>query len=465
MSSGKRTRHQRIGGSSLANRDMSFLLQEEVDRSLYDTAKNSVEPLKEIAASASKFGMTETAKALNAAAGNVASALADDPKALEKILGAMGLSKKQGSLVDAITAAEVLKFSILNSMDATRLLILKEFKTEALKFYTDEALEFRVVKVAAGQLPYVRDAASVPFAKIDELGELDIYFQGPDFMWVGKASDNEPKDVYVNIPGFGWSPIPNVSADRIYLVGRTNEGDPSPAPPGAKSLFRRISGVPDRGSLDKTVDSITGYDKSIAEKNFRIPPPAEGAVVGIYRAIRKRSSITPPALSAGDFVNEMEKLTLEQFKELFKVVVENTTGSSGDVVSYDAADSLFFAGLSAISGVLGTTKPQGPGGGKAPPPPPTGAAPAQGSAGGSAAGGGGGGGAPARQPVQHSLRNILSRPSIVAGSTAAEREANLRSINQDALRRELNSLTAGSVIFTEGTVDRWCKLAGIKESK
>jgi hypothetical protein len=36
-------------------------------------------------------------------------------------------------------------------------------------------------------------------------------------------------------------------------------------------------------------------------------------------------------------------------------------------------------------------------------------------------------------------------------------------LNKDALRGILNTLTAGSVVFTEGTVERWCEIAGIKE--
>jgi hypothetical protein len=259
----------------------------------------------------------------------------------------------------------------------------------------------------------------------------------------------------------------NVPAGKIYLVSR-EEGDPAPVSPLKK---RDILGIPltPRGSLDKTLDFLstdTTRDKTfdlpaVVDRNFRIPAPAMGFVESIYRSIRARPPIQPPNLAASDLSNELKDLTLAEFRTYFRALVEKTTTATGDMTTYDVADTLFLGGLAWVSGILGITSspPSAP----APTAPGSGGGSAPGSTAPGGASGGGGGGR------RHSLNNILSDPSIVSGATPAERAANLRAlrsaVNQEELRRALNTLTAGTVVFTEGVVDRWNELAGIKEQK
>jgi hypothetical protein len=86
-----------------------------------------------------------------------------------------------------------------------------------------------------------------------------------------------------------------------------------------------------------------------------------------------------------------------------------------------------------------------------------------GGTGGSRGGRGGGG------SRSHSFNNFINSASIVKGSTPAERAANLSTvlglIDKDSMRQELNRFVGPNVVFTEGTIDRWCELAGIKEGK
>jgi hypothetical protein len=57
----------------------------------------------------------------------------------------------------------------------------------------------------------------------------------------------------------------------------------------------------------------------------------------------------------------------------------------------------------------------------------------------------------------------------VKGSNPSEKAANLSTlmnlIDQDEMRVELNRFVGPGVVFTEGTIDRWCELAGIKENR
>jgi len=479
MGSRKRLRQAAISEISLQKRDLGFLISEAVDRTMYETAQESIAPLSDVLALTSKFGMVKTTAAIRKSIKDVTTALSASPRPIDTAMAALKLDGKQGALIEAVTANEVLKFAILNSMDSVRMLILNQFKTEASKFYSDEALEFRVIQTtarsAAGAVPRTRLPNFVPFSKVTSLGDVDIYFQDTTsgLMIVGKATDDPPRDLSLTIPVPGMSPwiVPDVSSNLVYVVGRASDGEMIPLGDNFKLTFRGLgtSGAPPKGDLARKVKDIESDAVTTAKDNFRIPPPAEGAIVGIYRALRRSKAVKNPELSKGDFAGELVGLTLEQFKDLFKQVVESTTGSSRDVVSYSAADALFFAGLSSISGILGTTRPPtpagpgGPGGGVTATGGSAGPGGSSGPAGPSGPGRPSGAGGPS-PVVQHSLMNILLRPSITSGSTQAERQAALRVIDQPALRRELNALVGGNVIFTEG-VDRWCKLAGIKESK
>lgn len=447
---------------SLNSHDMNFLL-EDVDRSAYEKALQYIQPLSELEDVFEKLPATK--RAIREVINRVNAAVASDP---DPILNALGLSNDQKELVDSCTSAEVLKLSLLNSFDAVRQLLITDFARNP-KIYEDEAIELRVIPSARSRgAADVREPKRVPYSTVESLADYTVHWQDGGNMIVGP-------DIGGRLYNLSWT-LPrttatinmrNVPAGKIYLVSR-EEGDPAPVSPLKK---RDILGIPltPRGSLDKTLDFLstdTTRDKTfdlpaVVDRNFRIPAPAMGFVESIYRSMRARPPIQPPNLAASDLSNELKDLTLAEFRTYFRALVEKTTTATGDMTTYDVADTLFLGGLAWVSGILGITS--------SPPSAPASTAP--GSGGGTAPGssGPGGGSASGGGDRRHSLNNILSDPSIVTGATPAERAANLRAlrsaVNQEELRRALNTLTAGTVVFTEGTVDRWSELAGIKEQK
>ena len=102
---------------SLNEMNMNFLLDEAVDRSMFDTALRTIEPLSELEdlLTAGSNEMPNTAKAIRDVIKSVNEAMSARPN---PILSAIGLADPQRDLLNAITSAEVLKFSILNAMDA-----------------------------------------------------------------------------------------------------------------------------------------------------------------------------------------------------------------------------------------------------------------------------------------------------------------------------------------------------------
>lgn len=463
----KRTRRNLIRERdevSLNSRDMNFLL-EDVDRSAYEKALQYIQPLSELEDVFEKLPATK--RAIREVINRVNAAVASDP---DPILNALGLSNDQKELVDSCTSAEVLKLSLLNAFDAVRQLLITDFARNP-KIYEDEAIELRVIPSARSRgTADVREPKRVPYSTVESLADYTVHWQDGRNMIVGP-------DIGGRLYNLSWT-LPrttatinmrNVPAGKIYLVSR-EEGDPAPVSPLKK---RDILGIPltPRGSLDKTLDFLstdTTRDKTfdlpaVVDRNFRIPAPAMGFVESIYRSIRARPPIQPPNLTASDLSNELKDLTLAEFRTYFRALVEKTTTATGDITTYDVADTLFLGGLAWVSGILGITSAPpsapastapGPGGGPAPGPG------SSGPGGGPPSGGG---------DRRHSLNNILSDPSIVTGATPAERAANLRAlrsaVNQEELRRALNTLTVGTVVFTEGVVDRWNELAGIKEQK
>lgn len=457
-----------IDARSLEKHDLKFLMNEGLDRSAYDMAMKAIEPLAELDDIIDRgTKMPRTQAAIRQCIRNVNDAITSDP---DPILNALNLSDTQKKLVDSITACEVLKFSMLNAFDAVRMNFITDFRKE-LKFYTDEVISYTVVGSTAGGLRLLNPQRA-PFSKVKEMTSYDIIHRGASFMIIGPESSAAGGSVVLRVPGTSLGlPLDNVSPGKIYVAGRNSDDEPAPIANGHKALFLGVT-PPARGMLDDTIESISnrpGRDfdlVSVARSNFRVPAPAEGMLVSIYRAIRGRTAFKPPGITADEFVEDLKIVTLSDFKKYFEALVTKTEGATGDIVSYDIADTLFFAGLASVGGMLGISRPAGsaPGGGSTSGG--TGEDPGDGSASGGGSGASRGAG---RVIVRHSLRNVLTNPMIAAGATPAERSANLAkissAINQDELRTTLNRLTNGSVVFTEGTVDRWCELAGIKESR
>jgi hypothetical protein len=445
--------------SSLTGLNMSFLL-EDVDRSSYDKALQYIQPLSELE---DIFEDLPSAKsAMREAINRVNTAITSDP---DPILSSMGLSDSQKELIDACTSVEVLKLSMLNAFDAVRQLLITDF-SKTPKVYEEEAIEIRVIP--SGRVRTSAEARTpkrVPFSVVSGMNDYAVHWQDGRNMIIGP--DNASGRLY----DLSWTlprttatiRMANVPVGKIYLVARV-EGDPAPVTPEKK---RDILGIPltPKGALARTLDDLSTdtargktFDlEAVVRNNFKIPAPAMGFVESIYRKMRSRPAVQRSNLDPTTLAAEMKGLTLEKFRNYFRELVERTTTATGDITTYDVADTLFFGGLAWVSGLLGITNtPSAPGGPAAP-------GGAGSSPGGTASGGSGG------AEVRHSLGTVLSDPTIAAGSTPAERAANLSnlrsSINQDELRKNLNRLTAGRVVFTEGTVDRWCELAGIKEGK
>lgn len=454
---------------SLNEMNMNFLLDEAVDRSMFDTALRTIEPLSELEdlLTAGSNEMPNTAKAIRDVIKSVNEAMSARPN---PILSAIGLADPQRDLLNAITSAEVLKFSILNAMDAVRMMFITDFRKSNLKFFEDEVIVYNVTDQSAGTAR-ISSPQRAPFAKVKDMGSYEIYMQGSNYMLIGPEASGAGLSATWSIPGLGSYSLTGVSAGKMYLVGRGSDGEPTPAPGGFKSLFLRVAQPADRGVLDKTIDFLATdpsrgnktFDlNKVVKENLRVPQPVEGTIVSIYRAIRKKQAIQPPALDPSDLAADLKDITLDAFRKYFEALVEKTTNSTGDMSSYDIADTLVFGGLASVSGMLGLTRPDSPGdsaGGSS-----RGAGPGDTGRGGPGGGGGGG-----RGGRSHSFNNFINSASIVKGSTPAERAANLSTvlglIDRDSMRQELNRFVGPNVVFTEGAVDRWCELAGIKEGK
>jgi hypothetical protein len=453
---------------SLKLSSMSFLL-EDVDRTAYDKALQYIQPLSELEDVFDQLPSTQAAMRETINRVNRAVTSSPDP-----ILNALGLSNDQKELVDACTSAEVLKLSLLNAFDAIRQLLITDF-VKTPKIYEDEAIELRIIP--SSRTRNVADVGTprrVPYSTVASMSDYAIYWQDGKNMVIGPdAGGSRLYDVSWRLPRTSATiSMRNVPAGKIFLVARV-EGDPAPVTPEKK---RDILGIPltPKGDLTRTLGDLSTdvsrrktFDiEEVVRRNFRIPQPAVGFVESIYRAIRTRPPVQPPNLSSDDLARELAGVTLETFRNYFRELTQRTTTATGDITTYDIADTLFLGGLAWVGSLLGVSRTSAP--------PPPGPGSTAGSSTGSSAGAGGGstggGGSASRSAeIRHSLSNVLSDPLIAAGSTPAERQANIntlkRTLNQDELRKSLNRLTAGSVVFTEGTVDRWCELAGIREQK
>lgn len=448
---------------SLSSNGMGFLL-EDVDRSQYEKALQYIEPLSELEDIFAKLPITQAA--IRNVISRVNKAMASEP---DPIIAAIGLDNSQKKLVNACTAAEVLKLSLLNAFDSVRQLMITDFK-KTIKFYDDNAIELSVIKSSRRNEFDVINPRSVPFSTINSLGSYNTYWNSPHQMIIGAESSKTHAKGTWRIPrASSLITIDHVPVGKVYLVKREG-GEPAPVDEFIKGQILNIV-PPPRGNLDKTIESLSNsagktFDlNQVVKRNLKVPAPTVGFIETIYRRIGGRPAVSPTNIPADELSIEIGKLTLSEFKEYFNALVKRTTTSTGDITTVDIADTLVLGGLAYIGGLLGISKPASTAATGTIPPP--GAPPAATSGVSPAVSRGGSGGRSTGEESsvgvpRHSLSTILSRPSIV---NTADRDAVLRGINQDALRRELNSLVGGSTIFTEGTVNRWTELAGIKEIK
>ena len=447
--------------------NMDFLLEaQKIDRSAYEAALASIRPLSEFEDIVGAK-MPKTAIAIRKCISDVNNAIAAKPDLMMQITTAVKLSKPQQQLLNAITSAEILKFSMLNAMDAVRMLLITDFE-KASPYFDDEVIVFDVKRKGASQ--QVMLPQRTQFSKIKEIGNYEVYAQTALIMIIGKESTSAGQTISIPINTAGRPPIllDKVPVGKLYMTGRDSNGNPAPIQPSVKRQMLQIS-LPAPGNIfEKTIQELSirptkTFDiAAVVKDDFTIPTEAEGIVTSIWRSLRQTATIRPTALDSADFASEIANLKLLDFKKYYEALVLKTSNASGDMSTFDLADTLFFTGLATVTGLLGL----------APPPPPTGdgagGAVVAGGAG-AAIGGGGGGGGGGGIPVNRSLTTFLDTKAFMRGTTAAEKDANKiafdAAVDRDAMRRELNrTVGASNLVFTE-SVDRWCKLAGIKEIK
>jgi len=474
---------------SLHGHNMSFLLEASADRSALDLATKSIEPLSKIE-SAIGDKMPKTAAGIRKSINLINGKMSETPGLASSVMSAVGLTSKHKDLIDTITKTEVLKFSILNSMDAVRLLLLSDYN-KVDKFYTDQAISLQIIPPPAVPTgvatPVARfgPARTVPFADVKSLGDnYAIYIRETRFMLIGPEAAAPLVTARLDLRG-APPMFARVPTGKLFFVQRDGEGDPAPVDGALKLSFLNIPAAPSPGILNKTVRERERDKKfstnNVVRDNFKVSTAAAGKIENAFRIFKQKPpdlKPDPSFLAPSTLANEIKDLTLKDFKEMFAAFTENTTSDTGDMSSYDLADTLVLTGLGAITAMFtGTRAPGVPGGG-----PGSGGAPAGGVAGGSAGSGGGasaaggsgggtpGGGTPGGgTPRSQSFDNFIRTTSIVKGATPAERNSNLSNlmglIDQAAMRRELNRVVGPNFVFTEGSVDRWSQLAGIKEEK
>ncbi len=471
---------------SLRDHKMDFLLEASADRSAADLASKAIEPLSNIENEIGGSKMPQTAAGIRKSINNVNKKISSTPGLATSVMSAFGLASKHKELVDEITKTEVLKFSILNAMDAVRLLLLTEYK-KIDKFYTDQVISLQVIPppaTPAGATPPLArfaPAKTVPFSEAKALGDnYAIYIRETKFMLIGPETTAPLMAARLDIRG-APPMFTRVPAGKLFFVQRDAEGDPAPVLGPLKVKFLGISAPPAPGVLNQKVEDVararTFNVRKVVTDNFKVSTAAASKIENAFRMFKGRSpDLKPDAafLRPGVLAAEIEKLTLKDFKECFAAFTENTTNDAGNMETYDLSDTLVLTGLGAITAMFGGTRgsPTGAAGGPA--------AGSSGGGGGSAGGGGGaapgsgggspGGGGSSIPPRSQSFNDFIRTTAVVKGSTAAERAANLNNlmnlVDADAMRRELNRVVGPSFVFTEGhSIDRWKKLAGIKENE
>ena len=473
---------------SLRDYSMDFLMEAAADRSALDLASNAIDPLSNIE-SAIDQKMPKTAAGIRKSINLVNKKMSESPGLASSVMSALNLTSKHKDLIDVITKTEVLKFSILNAMDAVRLLLLADYK-RVDKFYSDQVVMMQIIPTSAppGAPPPIArfgPAKTVPFSEAKALGDgYSVYIRETKFMLIGPETSAPLVPARLDLRGMPPM-FARVPAGKLYFVERDAEGDPSPVSGNVKLKFLNLATSPAPGVLNQKVSAratAKGFDvKDTVNGNFKVSTTAAGKIENAFRIFKRRPpSLKPDSslLDAADLAAEIEDLTLADFKECFSAFTDNTTVDPGDMDTYDLADTLVLTGLSTIVGMFTGTREATPGagsgGGTGPgaPTSPGGSGSGSGGSGGSGSGrgGGGGGGPDSGAPLRsQSFDNFIRTTAIVKGATPAERNTNLSSlmniIDQGAMRRELNRVVGPTFTFTEGSVERWKQLAGIKEGK
>jgi len=138
----KKSKFQNMAINPNRHLSVDFLLEATMDRSAYESALASIRPLSEFE-DIIGANMPKTATAIRKCINDVNNAISAKPDTMMQISNFAKLSKPQQQLLDAITSAEILKFSMLNAMDAVRMLLITDFE-KASPYFDDEAIAFDV---------------------------------------------------------------------------------------------------------------------------------------------------------------------------------------------------------------------------------------------------------------------------------------------------------------------------------
>jgi hypothetical protein len=231
---------------------------------------------------------------------------------------ALGLSDAQKELVESVTAAEVLKFSMLNSMDAVRLLVVNEFKKN-IKFFNDQAVIYNVV-AGPGGTARVSQPQSTPFSNAKAVSPYEIYLQGRSYMIIGPETSGDGVSVTIPVPGRGGLPLSNVTPGKIYITGRDSDGEPMPIQDGLKNLFLKVStlGRAMRAtSMNPQLARVAGIDPERVLRATWVIGGVLAAVAGVF---------------AGLTVQLRPTLGLDLLLPLFAAVILGGIGSVGGAV-------------------------------------------------------------------------------------------------------------------------------------
>ena len=331
----KKSKFQNMAINHNRRLSMDFLLEaQKIDRSAYEAALASIRPLSEFEDIVGAR-MPKTATAIRKCINDVNNAISAKPDTMMQISNFAKLSKPQQQLLDAITSAEILKFSMLNAMDAVRMLLITDFE-KASPYFDDEAVVFDVK--AKGSKIQTMIPQRAPFSKIKEIGNYEVYQQSDNSMIIGKESTSAGQKVEIPIPGASPSlliKLEKIPVGKMYMTGRDSNGKPAPisrsvklkmfqvAAPAAGNVFEK--NVADILTRKSALRSTTPYDiKKIVNDDFKIPTEAEGIVTSIWRTLRMTPAIKPTNLTSDDFADELGSLKLFQFKKYFESLVAKT---------------------------------------------------------------------------------------------------------------------------------------------
>lgn len=467
-------------GTGVVGHPSRRILREAATREVYDLATTVANTMGQLESEIQN--MPKLTRAIAKSRQEIVNSINADESWLMRKLG---FKDKNQSLSNAIIEAEMLRLAALNSMDAVKLTIIKDFN-KATRLDDPEVIRWNVVPDSRtpSRAGLAGSARRAPFSEISGLN-YEIYARSSTMMIIGPQPTGILYDVSFTAPGWASGPIMvyQVPVGNFYLVRIDDDGDPAPL---QKSDKIAALGVRDTtpAELSKTISELITAERKnrgrgsslnlqqIVSDHYKVPSDEQGFIESLARKVFNRARIgsVDKFYNSTELLGDLKNLTLDNFKKNYLLLKDKTLPGSGDR-PIDEIDAVIAGGLTSLAVALGMRPPTSP----AAPGAPTVSTPSAPISGGggsvSTGGSGGGGGRTTRAtPLNRSLRNFLqNNTEIVKGADSAEKQRNLQSllntIDTDGLRRELNRAVGPTVVFTEGNIDRWSELAGIPKEK